>query len=138
MSGDMVMGGEFERVMAEAADKERKAAYAAGWRDCLASISKAIADSRPGDLPQIELAADDRREREEQPSAVGNLPAVGTIPHYVLSAVKRNPGSSGADIIAAIRDDGHKFAEPQIRTALARLENRNGLIVNRHKKWFPK
>jgi len=138
MSGDMVMASEFERIMAEAAEKDRKAAYAAGWRDCLASISKAIAESRPGDLPPIDLAAEDRREREENPgNPAGNEPAIGTIPHYVLAEVRRNPGASGAEVIMAVRDNGNKFAEPQIRTALARLEDR-GLVVNRHRKWFPK
>jgi len=130
---------EIEKIMAEAAEKVRREGYAAGWRDAIAAVVRAAQESKPGDFPAFE-PGEERREFSgdaNNSTMASNLPAVGTIPHYVLNAVKRAPGSSGSEIIGAIRDEGHKFAEPQIRTALARLEVRN-LIVNRHKKWFPK
>jgi hypothetical protein len=127
-----------DKIMAEAAEKVRREGYAAGWRDAIAAITKAAGECRPPDMPSFTEAADDRREDGAGTVAsTGNLPAVGTIPHYVLAAVKRHPGVSGAEIVGHVRDEGHKFAEPQIRTSLARMSER-GLIVNRHKKWFPK
>jgi hypothetical protein len=128
--------GDFEKIMAEAADKIRREAYAAGWRDCAATIAKLAADSRPSELADIPV--DDRQEEEFSgripPGA--NLPTVGTTPHYVYGAVRKKPGMTGAEVIAAVHADGHTVAEAGIRTALARLDKRK-LIVNRHKRWFP-
>ncbi len=131
---------EAGKTLADAMEKFRQEAYAAGWRDCAAAITKAVNESRPGDLPSMENFTD---RTEDAPvasntsaGAGGQMPTVGTVPHYVLAAVKRRPGSTGAEIVAAIQGDGHKFEDRLIRTALFRMDKRK-LIVNRHKKWFP-
>ena len=123
--------------MAELTEKIRREAYAAGWRDALSAISKAVTDSRPGDVPPADFGSDERRD-DTGAGAAQSGPAVGTIPHYVLAGVKRHPGSTGSEIVAAIRADNNKFGEPQIRLALHRLGKRKPpLIINRHGRWFP-
>jgi len=132
--------GEAGKILADAMEKIRQEAYASGWRDCAAAITKAVNESRPGDLPSMESlnerAEDAPITSNNSAGAGGQIPTVGTVPHYVLAAVKKRPGSTGAEIIAAIQSDGHKFDDRLIRTSLFRLDKRK-VIVNRHKKWFP-
>lgn len=116
-------------------EKIRREAYASGWRDAVAAITKAAAESAPSDLP-----GDQHEERQDlggggRSAPSGNLPTVGTTPHYVYTAVRKKPGMTGAEVVSAVHDDGHGVSEAQIRTSLGRLEKRK-LIVNRHKKWF--
>ncbi len=127
------MTGEIDRIMAEAAEKIRREGYAAGWRDCAALIAKTVAEAAPGDLPED---AGDDREGLERRSPPNNAPTVGTTPHYVYTVVRKKPGMTGAEVVAAVHADGHTVSDAQIRTSLGRLGERK-LIVNRHKKWFP-
>jgi len=85
----------------------------------------------------FDTGANDPPPRNGTPANSSSLPTVGTTPHYVYQAVKKRPGMTGFEVIAAVRADGHTaVGDNQIRTALSRLEKRN-LIANRHKKWFP-
>ena len=108
---------------------------------CAAVISKALGDAKPEEAQDIDLST----LRRESNSSTGGRninvqdgPKIGTTPYFVLQAVTRKPGMSGAEVVAAVQVAGHTVAEPQIRTALSRLEKRSPpLIVNRHRKWFP-
>lgn len=132
------MAGELDRLLTEAAEKIRQEAYAAGWRDALVAISRAMDEVKPPvELPDFVGEPRKNDEGNGKPSGnSGNAPMVGTTPHYVLQAVRTKPGMTGADVVLAVQSGGHSVPEPQIRTALSRLASRK-LIVNRHKKWFP-
>jgi hypothetical protein len=127
---------DLDRILSEAAEKIRQEAYAAGWRDALAAISLAIAEAKPSpDLADFQSNHGNGADSAGSAN-VSNAPTVGTTPHYVFQAVRRRPGMTGAEVVAAVYAEGHNVGEPQIRTALSRLAARK-LLVNRHKKWFP-
>jgi hypothetical protein len=120
----------------EAVEQIRREAYAAGWKACHEAFSSALAAIGDGVEPGVIIqpfVGPARPSIETKAS----LPAVGTTPHFVYQAVQRKHGMTGAEVVAAVRAGGHEVAEPQIRTALMRLERRQ-LLVNRHKKWFLK
>lgn len=129
---------EVENLLAEAAEKIRKDAFMEGWRAAIATMSKAISEASPEGAGAL-LDAIPEIARATNGAAAGNstgaLPIVGTTPHYVFQAVRKRPGMTGAEVIAAVRADGHDAGEGPIRTTLSRLSARR-LIVNRHKKWF--
>ncbi len=120
----------------EAVEQIRKEAYASGWKACHDAFSAALAAIGDGIEPGVVIQPFVGPARPSI-EAKGSLPAVGTTPYYVYQAVQRKHGMTGAEVVAAVRADGHDVAEPQIRTALMRLERRQ-LLVNRHKKWFLK
>jgi hypothetical protein len=120
----------------EAVERVKRDAFAAGWKAAVDAISSAILNLEPPegvDPDAVTFVPFSKRS----PEAAGALPTVGTTPHYVYEAVRKKQGMTGADVIAAVRAEGHDVAEPQIRTALSRLEKRQ-LLANRHRKWFLK
>jgi hypothetical protein len=131
--------GELDKLLADAAEKIRREAYSAGWRDAVATVTKALAEGQPGDdtLPPSFDAGKDFEGTGRREESNSNLPTIGTTPHYVYQAVRKRPGMTGSEVIAQVHAEGHTVAEAQIRTALSRLDKRT-LIVNRHKKWFPR
>ena len=125
---------EVEKILAEAAEQIRKEAYFAGWNDCLAAIRAATEKVAPA-ASAISLGVIERESGGGDAAGAGG-PKMGTTPWYVLQAVKKSPGMTGAEVVAAVLEAGHRVAEPQIRTSLSRLQART-LIVNRHRRWFP-
>lgn len=122
----------------EAVEQIRREAYAAGWKACYDAFFSALSNIGDGIEPGVivhPFVGPAKPSGGTEPK--GSLPAVGTTPHYVYQAVLRKQGMTGSEVISAVRSDGHDVAEPQIRTALSRLERRQ-LLVNRHKKWFLK
>ena len=123
----------------DAIEQVKREAYAAGYKAAVEAMVGALAslerpDSGLFDANDISFTPMDKvRPLPES----GSLPTVGTTPHYVYQAVQRKQGMTGAEVIAAVRADGHDVGEPQIRTALSRLEKRQ-LLANRHRKWFLK
>jgi len=119
----------------EAVEKIRREAYASGWKDALEAVAASITSlpaPEGGDGVSITgLGASANRSNSDNSSA----PTVGTTPWYVMQVVQRRQGMTGAEVVAAVRADGHDVAEAQIRTALSRLEKRR-LLANRHRKWF--
>jgi hypothetical protein len=124
-----------QKIVAEAMEKIRREAYATGWRDCAAIITKALGEAQPGDVP--DAPQDEPRDAKpgSRDGTVTGAPTIGTTPHYVYMAVRRKPGMTGAEVVSAVHADGHNVAEGNIRVTLVRLVKR-GLIVNRHKKWY--
>jgi hypothetical protein len=128
----MSNGSELDRLLAEAAEKIRKEAYSAGWRDALSAISKAVADS--ADLGPSNM--DSGSPIEIQRSVTSTGPAPGTTPFVALLAIKKQPGMTGAEVVEAVGKGGHPASEGSIRTSIGRLKERK-LIVARHGKWYP-
>jgi hypothetical protein len=126
----MSNGVDFNNLFAEAAEKLRKEAYAAGWRDAITALTKAAAEA---DLP---LSESGQSTEYAAPSvgAVGGI-TQGSTPWYVFQAVRKRPGMTGSEVVSVVQEGGHKVSDASIRTSLIRLE-RKKLIVSRHKKWF--
>lgn len=120
----------------EAVEQVRREAYAAGWKAAFDAMSAALASVGDGVEPGV-VVHPFTAGTSLKSSESSALPTVGTTPHYVYEAVRRKQGMTGAEVIDAVRADGHSVGEPQIRTALSRLEKRQ-LLANRHKKWFLK
>ncbi|MEJ0074042.1 MAG: hypothetical protein WDO17_01110 [Alphaproteobacteria bacterium] len=124
----------------EVVENMKREAYAAGWKAAIDAVAEAVlaiptpegADIAPG-TPFVGPP----KPPNPNSNSAASLPTVGTTPYYVYQAVQRKQGMTGAEVIAAVRADGHDAAEPQIRTALSRLERRQ-LLANRHRKWFLK
>jgi len=119
----------------EVVEQMKREAFAAGWRAAIEAVTGSIAGlERPEGVdengPPSIIRPGVRAES-------GSMPTVGTTPWYVLQAVQKKQGMTGAQVIEAVRAEGHGAAEPQIRTALSRLEKRE-ILANRHKKWFLK
>lgn len=123
----------------EAIEQVKREAYAAGFKAAIDAMVGALANlDRPeSGVFDAGAAVFTPMGPQRQSPDSGSLPTVGTTPHYVFQAVQRKQGMTGAEVIAAVRADGHDVAEPQIRTALSRLEKRQ-LLANRHRKWFLK
>ena len=128
-----------DALLAEAADKMKREAYAAGWRDAIAAISKAAVGMAAPKMPKnldltgvLSLTADAAGTKALQ----GNLPAQGSTPWFVIQAVRTKPGMAGSEIVAAVKDGGHNASENSIRTSIFRMKDRK-FIVSRHGKWFP-
>jgi hypothetical protein len=126
-------------ALKEVVEQMKRDAYAAGWNAAIEAVTGALTGVI-GTMPDI--SATPAGSGARQPNAGPNpssasLPTVGTTPHYVYEAVRRKQGMTGAEVIAAVHAEGHDVAEPQIRTALSRLEGRQ-LLANRHRKWFLK
>jgi hypothetical protein len=128
----MNTGNQANNALAEAAEKIRREAYQAGWRDAVAALSKAAQEA-------AELSPDDMGGGDfgtpsgSQQSANGV--SQGSTPWYVLQAVRKRPGMTGSEVISVVHEGGHRVSEASIRTSLMRLE-RKKLIISRHKKWF--
>jgi hypothetical protein len=120
----------------EAVERVKRDAFAAGWKAAIEAITGAIANLEPPEGVDPDTVTHVPFSKRS-PETAGALPTVGTTPHYVYEAVRKKQGMTGADVIAAVRAEGHDVAEPQIRTALSRLEKRQ-LLANRHRKWFLK
>lgn len=126
----------------EVVEQMKRDAFAAGWKAAMEAMLEALSSvSAPEGIDlgaPITFAPPVRQNTNpnSNPNA-SSLPTVGTTPHYVYQAVQARQGMTGAEVIAAVRTAGHDAAEPQIRTALSRLEKRQ-LLANRHRKWFLK
>ena len=118
-----------------AIEQMKSEAYAAGWKDAFEMVSAAIASISNG--VELGIVPPPLASQPPRMAESGSLPTVGTTPYYVYQAVSKKPGMTGSDVVAAVRAEGHDVAEPQIRTALSRLEKRQ-LLANRHRKWFLK
>jgi hypothetical protein len=125
---------EISKLLAQAAEQLKREAYAAGWRDAVAAMNKAISDIAEQDLPSGSVTIDAPTAQFSQATSDG--PTVGSTPWYVLQAVRKRPGMTGLEVINYVRDGGHKVPGGSIRVALNRLKGRR-LIVPRHGKWFP-
>jgi hypothetical protein len=125
----------------EVVEQMKRDAWVAGWNAAMEAVKTALADVMPsmdisGATPTLPGLQARNSGSNSNPSSTA-LPTVGTTPYYAYQAVLKKPGMTGADVVAAVRAEGHDVAEPQIRTALSRLEKRQ-LLANRHRKWFLK
>jgi hypothetical protein len=123
----------------EMVEQMKRDAWAAGWNAAMEAVTAALADVVPtmemrGGAPTLPGLQTRNSNSNSNPSSTA-LPTVGTTPHYVYQAVRNKQGMTGAEVVAAVRAEGHEAAEPQIRTALSRLATRQ-LLANRHRKWF--
>jgi hypothetical protein len=129
----MTASTEFDNPLAEAAEKIRREAYAAGWRDCLVAIAKAVSATGETAAPDSSSLTREFDRESHQHSEV----TPGSTPFYVLSAVRKTPGMTSSEIVAAIQQNNVRVSDGSIRTSIFRLKTRT-LIVLRHGKWFPK
>jgi hypothetical protein len=126
--------GDTDKLLAEAAGRIRRDAFAAGFRAAVEAMTKALSelpDQPEGPADAVGLASGAVRT-----TAVPASVTVGSTPWYVLQAITKRPGMTGADVVTAVREGGHSVTENSIRTSIARLGKRR-LIVSRHRKWFP-
>jgi hypothetical protein len=133
----MVNDSDTDRILAEAAERIRREAYAAGWRDAMAAVSRAATDLAPPDsLPDsTSSGTGDLSPSGNSAAATGGV-TMGSTPWYVLQAVRRKPGMTGLEVVNVVQEGGHRVSQANIRTSLVRL-GRKKLIVSRHRKWFP-
>lgn len=119
-------------------ERIKQEAYAAGWRDALAAINKAVSSlNEPSTMQNGELRDDAGTPIQILlPASKTKLPKQGTTPWEVVQTVKKRPGLTGAQIIETMRTAGHNAPEPSIRTSIFRMKERK-LIVSRHGKWYP-
>lgn len=128
----MTNGNEIDQTLAAAAERIRREAYAAGWRDAVATLNKAMVEfTESGGLPEGAM------DLSGGSGGTGNASGLttGSTPWYVFQAIKKRPGMTGAEIVSVVQEGGHRVSEGSIRTSLTRLEKRK-LIVSRHKRWF--
>ena len=133
----MSNGSETDRILTEAAERIRREAYAAGWRDAMVAINKAAGELAPPDTPPNTNGSASIAITPSPGStvAIGTGVTMGSTPWYVLQAVKNRPGMTGSEVVNAVQEGGHKVSEANIRTSLIRLGQKK-LIVSRHRKWF--
>jgi hypothetical protein len=122
-----------ERLFAEATEKMKSEAYAAGWRDALAAVGKAVSAVEP---PEAGLLASGSFFVAAPATTKGSL-TPGTTPALIFALLTARPGLTPSEIISALAEQGHSAPENSIRTNIHRLKERQ-MIVNRHGKWFVK
>ena len=125
---------DITRLLADAGEKISREAYARGWRDAVAALQKAAAElaespvaNNSDSIGPIDLSI--------SKGAVPNNLTVGSTPYYTYQAIKKRPGMTGSEIVAAVQEAGHNVSEGNIRTSIARVKDKK-LIVARHNKWF--
>jgi len=123
---------EFTRLVADATEKMKRDAYARGWRDALAALQKAAEGAI--EIGSAESDSFDFNAPRDT-SSPANL-TVGSTPYYTYQAIKKRPGMTGGEIVAAVQEAGHNVSEGNIRTSISRVKDKK-LIVARHNKWFP-
>jgi hypothetical protein len=138
MLHDLPMSDQnLESLFSEVAEKIKREAYVAGWRDAIAAINKSVGELvDPATLEAIEI-----RDAKAAPTVLhrdanSKLPKQGSTPWEVIQAVKKHPGMSTVQLIDAIHAGGHGAPEGSIRTSIFRVKNRK-FIVARHNKWYP-
>jgi hypothetical protein len=131
----MNSGETSNNPFAEVAEKLRKEAYAQGWRDAVAALTKAAAEAA-----DLDPASSSGSNQTPIDFTTGNREMIGitqgSTPWYVFQAVRKRHGMTGSEVVSVVQEGGHKVSDASIRTSLIRLE-RKKLIVSRHKKWFP-
>jgi hypothetical protein len=123
-------------LLADAAEKIKREAYAAGWRDAIVALNKSVSELvDPATLENIEI-----QEAVNAPVVLGpsnsKLPKQGSTPWAIVQAVKKQPGMTATQIVETLKENGHNAPESSIRTSIFRMKNKK-LIVPRHNKWFP-
>jgi len=126
---------DFTRLVADATEKMKREAYARGWRDAIAALQKASEAVIEGAQGDGELPASISFGNVKEPGGQFNL-TVGSTPYYTYQAIKKRPGMTGGEIVAAVQEAGHNVSEGSIRTSISRVKDKK-LIVSRHNKWFP-
>jgi hypothetical protein len=127
----MSNGNDLDKALADAAEKLKREAYLAGWRDAVAALNKAAAEI--GEMPAHEAGG--IGDITPSHAGSGNGPTVGSTPWYVHQAVKKKTGMTGSEVVSVVKESGHNVSEGSIRTTLVRLKAKR-LIVSRHGKWF--
>lgn len=134
---NMIEPSDTDRLLSEAADRMKKEAYAAGWRDALVAAARAL--SELGDSTAVpdkfNLANSSTTAKSSIMADGGKMPKVGTTPHAILMQVMATPGMTGGEIVDAVRNSGHTAPVPSIQTNIQRLKQRK-MIVLRHGKWY--
>jgi S1-C subfamily serine protease len=131
-------GQNIDSLLADAAERIKREAYAAGWRDAVAAINKAVGELvDPAALEDVEV-----RDAAGTPAAIGStraansrLPKQGSTPWEVIQAVKKRPGMTATQIVEALHEGGHGAPENSVRTSIFRMKSKK-LIVSRHNKWY--
>lgn len=128
-----------DSLLAEAAETIKQEAYAAGWRDAIVAINKAMGELPAPTTPkniEIREVLVSPTEHGGSKATQGKPPTQGSTPWYVIQAVKNRSGMTGVEIVAAVKEGGHNAPEGSIRTSIFRMRDRK-FIVSRHGKWFP-
>jgi hypothetical protein len=126
--------GDSDKWFLEAGERLKKEGYAAGWRDALVAVNKALSQLGEGIVLPDKITPGTFNTAKNPPSGAG-IPKQGTTPHAVLVAVTNTPGMTGGQIVEALRTSGHAASAPSISTSIQRLKGRK-LIVLRHGKWY--
>ena len=128
----MANDNDTNRLLNEAAEKIRREGFIAGWQAAIAAVAEAATKLAPEAQEGFDIA-----DIMAAPSSISRPgePTPGSTPSYVLQAVKKRHGMTGAEVVSVVQDSGHKVSDASIRTALARLNKKH--IVVRHRKWFP-
>ena len=125
---------DVDRLFAEATERMKNEAYAAGWRDALAAVGKAVSAVEP---PEAGLLASASFFVAAPTTTAKTALTPGTTSALIYALLTAKPGLTPSEIIAGLSEQGHAAPENSIRTNIHRLKGRQ-LIVNRHGKWFPK
>jgi hypothetical protein len=121
---------DYDKIFAEAAEKIRQEAFAAGWKAAVTAIVKAAETEAPAYLSAQTI------DYNDSSSKASNLPLPGTLPSLAYQVIKKQPGMTGAEVVTGVLNTGVKTTEAAIRVALARIAKRR-LVTSRHRKWFP-
>ena len=135
----VLMPTEIEKILADAAERIKRDAYASGWNDAIEAVKNALVGLGTAPIPQdIQISGSSVVTSAPviQNANASRGPAIGSTPHYVLNALKERPGMGSTEIVDAVRSEGHSAPDGSIRTTIFRLRDRK-LIVSRHGKWFP-
>ena len=127
---------DISKAFADVAERLKREAYAAGWRDAMTAITNAVAQLGEQEGASEGVKIDFTPGPPLVLGAPNEGPSVGTTPWYVWQAVKKRPGMTGSEIINVVREGGHKASPASIRTSINRVKARK-LIISRHGKWFP-
>jgi hypothetical protein len=123
-------------LLAEATERLKAEAYAAGWRDALAAVAKAVSSVSP---PEAGTTIVLPKPPPPPASSSTSTPTLtpGSTPAMIYSVLSAHQGLTAGQIIEALGEQGHSAPENSIRTNIHRLKDRQ-IIVLRHGKWFVK
>lgn len=128
------MSSEFEKLIAESAEKLKAEYFLLGWKAAFEAMAKMGAESEPPVPEGVSIShgsgLEFKRPKDQK------LPPEGTTPYAVLMVVRKTSGLTGGQIVSALREQSHPAPDSSIMTTIQRLKAKK-LITLRHGKWYP-
>lgn len=107
------------------------AAYQRGWQEAM----NAVMSAAQGNNSSTVIQAPVKRRKGFKASRRGKSAREGSVPAKTIEFIEKNPGLTGAEVVAGLQENDPSINERTVRTAFNRLRGKT--IENRNGRWYP-